>query len=74
MSFRVSLLHPISLAGSTIELKTYEPTFCQYDLQRQTCGSPFSAGCITVPVSFTEADPSDTLKDYALSLDTGDTG
>lgn len=27
MSFRVSLLHPIPLAGSTIELKTYEPTF-----------------------------------------------
>lgn len=27
MSFRVSLLHPIPLTGSTIELKTYEPTF-----------------------------------------------
>lgn len=74
MSFRVSLLHPIPLTGSTIELKTYEPTFfvsMTYNSKRAVHLSPPDASqCRLV---FTEADPSDTLKDYALSLDTGDT-
>lgn len=74
MSFRVSLLHPIPLAGSTIELKTYEPTFfvsMTYNGKRAIHLSPPDASqCRLI---FTEANPSDTLKDYALSLDTGDT-
>lgn len=74
MSFRVSLLHPIPLTGSTIELKTYEPTFfvsMTYNSKRAVHLSPPDASqCRLI---FTEADPSDTLKDYALSLDTGDT-
>lgn len=74
MSFRVSLLHPIPLAGSTIELKTYEPTFfvsMTYNGKRAVHLSPPDASqCRLI---FAEADPSDTLKDYALSLDTGDT-
>ncbi len=74
MSFRVSLLHPIPLTGSTIELKTYEPTFfvsMTYNGKRAVHLSPPDASqCRLI---FTEADPSDTLKDYALSLDTDDT-
>ncbi|MEM7935208.1 DUF1007 family protein [Morganella morganii] len=74
MSFRVSLLHPIPLAGSTIELKTYEPTFfvsMTYNGKRAVhLSPPDESQCRLV---FTEADPSDSLKDYALSLDTGDT-
>lgn len=74
MSFRISLLHPVPLTGSTIELKTYEPTFfvsMTYNGKRAVHLSPPDVSrCRLI---FTEAEPSDTLKDYALSLDTGDT-
>ncbi|WP_413484111.1 DUF1007 family protein [Morganella psychrotolerans] len=74
MSFRVSLLHPIPLEGSTIDLLTYEPTFfvsmAYTDSGMLHLSKPSESAC---KLTLVEAQPSDELKNYALSLDTGET-